>query len=191
MAFCISLSRVQLIIHDQTLGWVWNVSCLCLFDRGLLSLRLFQTLQFLRTCYIFLRQQYSVSLCSNNNNNKKKTHSSQQFLMWNPWHVLHLHQLFLYVMNWTWAFLHFSKCPCSSMCAPYFNHVSDHLPTFWWMPPPAMERFRSENSSDDKGQRRSTRWPTPAHFLFKSASTAGSCKLFPVRRGLPVVLCWL
>lgn len=121
----------------------------------------------------------------------KKPHSSQQFLMWNPWHVLHLHQLFLYVMNWTWAFLHFSKCPCSSVCAPYFNHVSDHLPTFWWMPPPAMERIRSENSSDDKGQRRSTRWPTPAHFLFKSASTAGSCKLFPVRRGLPVVLCWL
>lgn len=50
---------------------------------------------------------------------------------------------------------------------------------------PALDRFRSGNSLDDKARRRSTRWPTPAHFLFKSASTPGSCKLFPARKGAP------
>lgn len=69
----------------------------------------------------------------------------------------------------------------------YINRVSDHLPAF--REQPALARFGSVNSSHDKEHRRSTRWPTPAHFLFESASTLGSCKLFPERKGLPVVLC--
>lgn len=120
---------------------------------------------------------------------KKKPHTSWQFLMWSPCHVLHLHQLFLFVMDSTRAFFHFSKCFC--------RQCVRRILIMWAITcqcsgkQPALDRFRSGNSSDDKEHRRSTRWPTPAHFLFKSASTPGSCKLFPVRKGLPVVLCWL
>lgn len=55
----ISLSRVQLIMPDLTLGWSLNrqlsfCDTVCLFDRELVSLLIFQTLQFLRTyLYIF------------------------------------------------------------------------------------------------------------------------------------------
>lgn len=187
--FCISLSRVQLIMPDLTLGW--SVKCqlsvcdkACLFDRELVSLLLFQTLQFLRTCLYMFTAAILLSLAP-----IKKTHTSWQFIMWSPCHVLHLHQLFLFVMDWTWAFLHFSKCPC--------RRCERRILTMWAITcqcsgeQPALDRFRSGNSLDDKEHRRSTRWLTPAHFLFKSVSTPGSCKLFPVRKGLPVVLCWL
>lgn len=83
----------------------------------------------------------------------------------------------------------FQNALAGSMCSVfYINHVSDHLPVFWWSA--SVGSLRECELLDDKERRRSTRWPTPDHFLFESAPTARSCKLFPARKGLPVVLSW-
>lgn len=124
---------------------------------------------------------------------KKNRHTSWQFLVWSPWQVPHLHQLFFILDGLNMSIYTFFKMPLQ---APYCIFLYFTL-TMWAITcqcsgeQPALARFGSVNSSDDKEHRRSTRWSTPAHFLFKSAPTPGSSKLFPARKGLPVVLCWL
>lgn len=122
---------------------------------------------------------------------KKTPHTSWQFLMWSPWHMQHLHQLFFILDGLNMSIYTSFKTPLQAACTLYFTFTIWVITCQCSGEQPVLACFRGVNSSDDKEHRRSTRWPTPAHFLFKSAPTLGSCKLVPAWKGLPVVLCWL
>lgn len=123
--------------------------------------------------------------------NTKNPHTSWQFLTWIPWNMQDLHQLFFILDGLNMSIYTFFKMPLQAACTLYFTFTMWVITCQCSGEQPALACFRGVNSSDDKEHRRSTRWPTPAHFLFKSAPTLGSWKLVPARKGLPVVLCWL
>lgn len=178
---------VEVIMPDLTR--VCGVKChLSVYETERFALLFHRLSKCWESVYIFLLQQPSSE---SSNKKNQKTHILWQFLTWCPWHMQHLHQLFFILDGLNMSIYTFFKMPLQAACTLYFTFTMWVITCQCSGEQPALACFRGVNSSDDKEHRRSTRWPTPAHFLFKSAPTLGSCKLVPVRKGLPVVLCWL